>query len=64
MTCVGTSVAAGLPTWGSLLTSLANRAQMTKEELDLLWDINVMDQACIVEKRLGGSENLKKEIIR
>lgn len=54
----GCSVAAGLPQWGQLLEDLAKLAGMPEPERTNLWKLNHLDQARIIEKRLGGSEKL------
>jgi hypothetical protein len=52
----GVSQAAGLPDWKGLLQGLAKRAGMSPEECAALARINTLDQASIVERRLGRSE--------
>jgi NAD-dependent SIR2 family protein deacetylase len=52
----GVSQAAGLPDWKGLLQGLARRAKMSDEECDALAGINTLDQASIVERRLGRTE--------
>lgn len=49
----GVSVAAGLPSWGGLLTELAVRAGMAADERDALGELrSALDQATVVERRL------------
>ena len=52
----GVSQSAGLPDWKGLLQGLAQRASMSKEECDALAGIPTLDQASIVERRLGRME--------
>jgi hypothetical protein len=54
----GCSVAAGLPQWGQLLEDLAKTSGMSEPERNNLWKLNHLDQARIIERRLGGSEKL------
>lgn len=48
----GVSMAAGLPSWGSLLTSLATEAEIDDETLKSLGD-NPLDQADLIAQALG-----------
>ncbi|HEV3436754.1 MAG TPA: SIR2 family protein [Gemmata sp.] len=51
----GVSVAAGLPSWGGLLSELAGRAGMSVDEQAALADLrNALDQATVIERRLKG----------
>jgi len=59
----GVSLGAGLPSWSSLLSSLADEAKMSDGDIYELKNMNVVDQARIIEMRLGGHENLSKAII-
>jgi hypothetical protein len=58
----GCSVSAGLPQWGQLLEDIANIAGLSEEELDHLWKLNHLDQARILERRLGGQAALNKVV--
>jgi hypothetical protein len=59
----GCSVGAGLPQWGQLLNEIAISAGLSQTEINNhLGKLNHLDQARILEKRLGGSEQLTKAI--
>lgn len=60
----GCSASAGLPTWGSMLNTLAKEAGLTDEELKFFWTLNSLDQAKVIEKRLGSVENLTTSIVK
>jgi hypothetical protein len=55
----GVSASAGLPLWGELLDKLARRAHMGADERDALRRLNALDQAALLEKRLGGPDALQ-----
>jgi hypothetical protein len=52
----GISAGAGLPVWQTLLDELGKRSGMTDEELDAMHTLDFMDQASLVERRLGSGE--------
>jgi hypothetical protein len=58
----GCSVSAGLPQWGQLLEDIAKTAGLSEAELSNLWKLNHLDQARILEKRLGGQAALNKAV--
>eukprot|EP00211_Chloroparvula_japonica_P003789 CAMPEP_0119126692 /NCGR_PEP_ID=MMETSP1310-20130426/5516_1 /TAXON_ID=464262 /ORGANISM="Genus nov. species nov., Strain RCC2339" /LENGTH=776 /DNA_ID=CAMNT_0007116863 /DNA_START=162 /DNA_END=2492 /DNA_ORIENTATION=+ len=58
----GISVGAGLPMWGQLLKKLGKVGGMTDEELNDLMKVNFLDQARIVESRLGGPDKLQQQV--
>jgi len=60
----GISAGAGLPLWGKLLNELAGRAGMGEEERKALRKLDVLDQAEIVEGRMGGSRELMTAAIQ
>ena len=60
----GASRAAGLPNWRELLTLLATRASLDRSAAKQLAKLPLVDQAIILEKRLGGSEGLRAEIVK
>ncbi|QED26816.1 SIR2 family protein [Microvenator marinus] len=55
----GVSVGAGLPTWNAFLRLLGERAGLSLEELDALESLDAMDAGSLLERRLGGRDNLK-----
>ena len=58
----GVSASAGLPLWGELLDKLAERGGMAPDELSALRRLNPLDQAGVIERRLGGTEGLQRSI--
>jgi SIR2-like domain len=58
----GVSAGAGLPLWGELLSKLAAKAGMSEQEQEGLRRLNPLDQAAIIEKRLGGSDGLQEAL--
>lgn len=60
----GVSASAGLPLWGELLERLAEKAGMSAAEREALHPLNPLDQAGIIEKRLGGTNGLQQTIRR
>ncbi len=58
----GVSAGAGLPLWGQLLDRLADRAHMAEGERQALHRLNPLDQAAIVERRLGGPAGLERTL--
>ena len=60
----GVSAGAGMPTWGRLLDDLGEEAGMMPEERAALSSLNVLDQAGILEKRLGGGAALSQAVAR
>src|SRR5436190_1063835 len=58
----GVSASAGLPLWGELLDLLARQAGMDDRERDDLQKLNPLDQAGVIEKRLGGPEGLREAV--
>jgi len=61
----GISASAGLPLWNTLLAQLAETAGMTPEERAHLAALNPLDQAELVERRMGGDRaQLAAEIRR
>eukprot|EP01130_Rhizamoeba_saxonica_P016691 TRINITY_DN7762_c0_g1_i1.p1 TRINITY_DN7762_c0_g1~~TRINITY_DN7762_c0_g1_i1.p1 ORF type:complete len:565 (-),score=120.35 TRINITY_DN7762_c0_g1_i1:34-1728(-) len=59
----GCSLSAGLPSWGALLSKIANKCSMSDEEIEDLKKLNFLDQACVLERRLGGHEELSNVIV-
>jgi hypothetical protein len=55
---VGISASAGLPLWGQLLEKLAEKAGMAEDEREALGRLNPLDQAALIENRLGGRAGL------
>jgi len=61
----GISASAGLPLWSGLLSQLAEAAGLTPEERTHLAALNPLDQAALVERRMGGNRaHLAAEIGR
>jgi hypothetical protein len=58
----GVSASAGLPVWNGLLSTLAEKAGMSAEERKSLREFDPMDQAGIIEGRLGGTGRLQDAI--
>lgn len=58
----GVSAAAGLPLWGAMLDRLARAAGMTDDERPALGRLNPLDQAALIEKRLGGPAGLQEAL--
>jgi NAD-dependent SIR2 family protein deacetylase len=58
----GCSVSCGLPQWGGLLEDLAKEAKMNDTERKALLKLNYLDQARILEKRLGSSDALNRSV--
>ena len=58
----GVSMGAGMPSWGALLTELATRANMTEEDSTKLKALPYLDQAKIIEMRLGPEDIMKNSI--
>lgn len=52
----GVSFGAGMPLWGQLLCDLAEKAGMTDNEIKALGQLSFLDQARLLENRLGGYE--------
>jgi hypothetical protein len=59
----GTSHDAGLPDWNELLGRLAAMASLGGPSTDELAKLNPVDQAMILEKRLGGAAGLRERIV-
>lgn len=55
-------MAAGLPMWGRLLSDLATDAKLTDDEKKELDGLNFLDQARVIEKRMGGTSTMTKSI--
>lgn len=60
----GVSIGAGLPSWGSLLELIAQDAGMTKPEIDRMWSLGFLDQARLLERRLGSVARLRELIVK
>ena len=60
----GASASAGLPLWGPLLDRLARLARFDDAESEALRRLNPLDQAGLIEKRLGGPEGLQEALRR
>ena len=58
----GASRDAGLPNWKELLGRLATTASLDGAVADELAELNPVDQAMILEKRLGGAAGLRERI--
>jgi hypothetical protein len=58
----GASRDAGLPNWNELLARLATTASLDGAVADELAELNPVDQAMILEKRLGGAAGLRERI--
>jgi hypothetical protein len=58
----GVSASAGLPLWYGLLVTLATSAGMPENERQGLQELDPMDQAAIIEGRLGGAVSLQEAI--
>lgn len=58
----GVSIGAGLPSWGSLLGLIAKEARMSKEDVDRMWSLGFLDQARLLENRLGSVSRLRELI--
>jgi hypothetical protein len=58
----GVSVSAGLPSWRGMLARLASAANLTPTEQTALSALDLMDQAALLEARLGGTARLQQEI--
>ncbi len=58
----GVSASAGLPLWGELLQTLAQKAGMSEAERKALRRLTLLDQAAILEKRLGGEAGLQRAL--
>ncbi len=58
----GVSASAGLPLWGELLDLLARQAGMSDGECADLRKLNPLDQAGVIERRLGGPDELREAI--
>lgn len=51
----GVSIGAGLPSWGGLLTDLMEKASMSADERKLMADLSLLDQANVLQRRMGAS---------
>lgn len=60
----GISAGAGLPTWQTLLDMLAMKSGMSEEELKLLHKLDNLEQASVIEMRLGGTNQLAQNIAK
>jgi hypothetical protein len=58
----GVSASAGLPQWAQLLKDIAVDSGMTNDEIDLLQKMNYLDQARILESRLGNADILQNAV--
>jgi hypothetical protein len=58
----GVSVGAGLPLWSELLDQLARRAGMADRDRSALRRLPLVDQAEVIEKRLGGPKQLRSAV--
>jgi hypothetical protein len=58
----GVSAGAGLPLWGELQGTLADRAGFAGEERHALGRLHPLDQAGVIEKRLGGDDGLRRAV--
>src|SRR5205823_1648936 len=58
----GVSASAGLPLWGELLQKLADRAGIAVQEKKALGRLHPLDQAAILERRLGGEAGLQQAL--
>lgn len=58
----GISAGAGLPTWSALVEDLARQSGMQEEELRALRRLDLLDQARVVELRLGGQRALGRKL--
>ena len=58
----GVSMGAGLPSWAGLIDDLALRAGFDADEIETLHGFPVTDQARLVERRLGGRQELVQAI--
>jgi hypothetical protein len=57
----GVSVGAGLPTWRNFLGELAQRAGLAELEVESLQNLDAMDAGSVVERYLGGREQLEAQ---
>ena len=60
----GCSMACGLPSWGQLLGELASAAGLSQEERGWLAQMSFLDQARILERRLGAGGELQAIVAR
>jgi hypothetical protein len=58
----GVSAGAGLPLWSELLDRLARRAAMDESDRTALRKLPALDQAAVIEKRLGGPDDLRAAV--
>lgn len=60
----GASAGAGLPEWLELLESLAREHLVSDAELLAFRRLSALDQALVIERRLGGPAALQAEVVR
>lgn len=60
----GVSVNAGVPDWRRLIKLVAADAGLSDAELERLKEIDLRDQAALLERRLGGAEKLAESVTR
>lgn len=60
----GVSIGAGLPSWGTLLERIAQEAGLSKLDVDRMWSLGFLDQARLLEKRLGSVTRLRELITK
>ncbi|HEY1377165.1 MAG TPA: SIR2 family protein [Gemmataceae bacterium] len=58
----GVSAGAGVPLWGELLDQLARRAGMSDCDRTALRRLHLLDQAGVIERRLGGADELREAV--
>eukprot|EP01104_Vermistella_antarctica_P015028 TRINITY_DN484_c0_g1_i4.p1 TRINITY_DN484_c0_g1~~TRINITY_DN484_c0_g1_i4.p1 ORF type:complete len:698 (-),score=120.79 TRINITY_DN484_c0_g1_i4:1833-3926(-) len=58
----GCSIGAGMMSWSALLWKLADEAKMSVADKKLLEKLSFLDRARIIQKRLGGSKQLKQSV--
>jgi hypothetical protein len=58
----GVSAGAGLPLWGELLDRLAHKAGMSDRDRTDLGRLPQLDQAEVIERRLGGPDELRSAV--
>jgi SIR2-like domain len=58
----GVSAGAGLPLWGEMLDRLARRAGMDDRDRTGLRKLPALDQAAVIERRLGGPDELRAAV--
>lgn len=60
----GVSIGAGLPSWGSLLENMAKEAGLSPADIDRMWSLSFLDQARLLERRLGSVAKLRELIVK